>query len=274
VGKILEITQSLLNAMAKCPAQVYYSRIKDLRIPPGVAARKGSSVHKGAEHIHRVKVAKGIEPPEDEATDATRDEYMRLIKEEGVFLTPEEQENKSEVLNEGLNEALSAVKVYRRHIAPTLKEIALIEERLFADIGVGLPLSGKPDVIVDATNTDLKTSAKRWVEGTEHLTLQPTTYRLLLKANGFGPLPSRYVILSSMKSGPKDKSLIFDEGVCCEIRSTDRTDAQEEKLINRCAAVAAQLKHGDFPPGPPDQWWCTPKFCGYTGICKYYGGNP
>ena len=269
MSEITEITQSLLNSMAKCPAQVYYTRVKGIHIPPGIAARRGSATHKGAEVIHRVKADKGIIPPEDFATDAVRDEYMRLVTEEGVFLTPEEQENKNEVLNEGLNDAVSSVKVYRRHIAPILNEIALIEERLFADVGVGIPLSGKPDVIADAVNTDLKTG-KRWSVGNEHLTLQPTVYRLLLKHNGFGPLPSRYVILSPMKKGPKDESLIFEDGICVDVRDTDRTDAQEEKLIHRCAAVASMLKKGDFPPGPPDQWWCTPKFCGLYGtICKY-----
>jgi CRISPR/Cas system-associated exonuclease Cas4 (RecB family) len=271
---ITEITQSLINELAKCPHRVYLGRVKGIKIPPGVAARRGSMVHKGAEHIHRVKADTGADVPMDEATDAARDEFRRLVIEEGVYLDREEQSIKNELLNVALNEGVASVRTYRKHISPAMKDIAIVEERLYADVGAGIPISGQMDVVADGMLTDLKTSAKRWTDGQEDTLIQPAMYRLLLKANGFGPLDARYVILSPMKRGPKetDENIVFDseEGICCECRYTARTDEQEKKLIARIHAVAGMLKKGDFPPGPPDQWWCSEKFCGYfKTVCKY-----
>jgi hypothetical protein len=245
--------------------------VRGLIIPPGIAARKGSSVHKGAEVIHRAKVD-GKDITADDAADATRDEYRRLVTEEGVMLTPEEREDKNAVLNEGLNGAVAAVKSYRTHVSPGINQIALIEERLYADTGAGIPVSGKPDVVADGLLIDIKTAGKRWIAGQEDLQIQPTIYRMLLKENGFGPLPARYVILSPAKQQPKDNGCLYDpeHGVCVDTRDTERTDEHERKMKLRIKAVADMIQRGDFPPGPPDQWWCTPKFCGYYGtVCKY-----
>lgn len=254
---ITSITQSLLNQFAKCPHQVYLSRVKGILIPPGIAARKGSSVHKGAEYLHHVKAESGQNAPMDEATDAARDEYQRLVIEEGVFLTPEEKADKNQLLNTALNEAVSSVRTYRKHIIPAMRSVALVEERLYADVGADIPVSGKPDVVADGIINDIKTTGKRWNAGLEHTQMQPTIYRMLLKSNGYDPLPARYVILTALKTKPKDGT-IYDpeESVCCDCRNTERTDEQELKLVARIKAVYQQIKAGNFPPGPSDQWWC------------------
>ena len=77
------------------------------------------------------------------------------------------------------------MEFFHDKIAPKHKDIALCEERLFADIGVGYGVSGKPDVVHDKKMTDLKTAGKRWAKGKEHTLIQPVMYDILLEANGY-----------------------------------------------------------------------------------------
>jgi hypothetical protein len=270
---ITELTQSLIGGMSRCAYQVYLRQIKGIIIPPGIAARKGSSVHSGAEHAHRVKMETGKVAPLDEVTDATRDSFTKLITEEGVLLTPEDNENKNEVLNSSLNEAVSSVSMYHKHIVPTLDKIGMVEERLYADIGIGIPISGKPDLVADGAIRDLKTAGKRWSEGDEQKELQPDFYRLLLIKNDLPDLPFKYCKLSNLKNPPKNAgdNVTYDAeyGVCLDQRQTVRNDETANKLILRVKAVADMIKAGNFPPADPSGWICSPTWCGYYGICKY-----
>lgn len=272
---ITELTQSMLNMIAKCPAQFENRYVKGIIIPPGVAARKGSSVHKGAEHNYRHVIEKNVPAPLDEVQDATRDEFMSLVKNEGVWLADDEVSEKQTILAASMDEAVASSRFYHEHFAPLDKEIAIVEQRLYADIGCGIPISGKPDVVADGRIPDLKTAGKRWVVGREELELQPTMYRILCRENGLGELPFEYRILVNMKNAPKSGNAIWDKecGVCGEIRPAERTTDHEYALIARIANVKAMLDAGTFPPAYSDTWWCNPKWCGYFKMCPYTKGR-
>lgn len=272
---ISELTQSMINMFSRCAAQFENRYIKGIIIPPGVAARKGSSVHRGAEHNYRHIVDTGEPAPVDEVQDVTHDEFMRLVKEEGVWLADDEVPEKEQILTTSMDEAIAASRFYHQQFAPLDHEIGLVEERLYADIGCGIPISGKPDVVCDGRIPDLKTSGKRWVTGREDLEIQPTMYRILCRENGLGELPFEYRILVNMKNAPKGDNCIWDKetGVCGEIRPAERTAEHEESLKARIVTVKSMLDAGNFPPAFPDTWWCSPKWCGYFSKCKYTKGR-
>jgi len=269
------LTQSILNMYARCPYQVYLRYVKNIIIPPGVAARKGSSVHSGIEHNYRHKIEKGEPASIDEVQDATRDKFTTLIKDEGVWFNKKDIPQKNEILNESLNESLCSSTFHHTHIAPSEKEIALVEERLYADVGVGMPISGKPDVAVDRSLKDIKTSKKRWPKGRENEEIQVSIYRILLRENGFGDLPADFVILSNMKNGPKDENTLWDNElkVCGEIRKGNDTPEYEQSVLLRIKIVSKLIKQGDFPPSYPGSWWCSPSWCGWFGMCPYVKGR-
>ena len=75
---ITELTQSSINMFSRCSAQFEYRYVKNIIIPPGVAARKGSSVHKSAEYNYRHIVEKGNPAPLDEVKDLARDTFVNL----------------------------------------------------------------------------------------------------------------------------------------------------------------------------------------------------
>jgi len=274
---INELTQSSIGMFNRCGHQFYLRYIKGIIIPPGIAARKGSSVHTGAEVNYRSRIENGKPAPLDVVQDATRDKYTELVNGEGVWLSDDELSEKSTLLTEGQDQAIAMAAFYHLHMAPTDQEIALIEERLYADLGVGIPVSGKPDVVADGKLIDLKTAGKRWPARKEEEQIQPTVYRMLLRENGFGELDPEYRIMTNMKRGPKEtgNGVQYDPetGVCCDVRLAPRTQAHEDALKARIEAMMKAVNAGVFPPADPGGWACSPKFCGYWGACPYVKGR-
>lgn len=255
----------------RCGHQFYNRYIKGIIIPPGIAARKGSSVHSGAEHSYRHVIAHGVQAPLDEVCDATRDTFVQLVKDEGVWFADEDLHEKKELLSAGLDEAVNATKFYHKEVASDHSEIALIEERLYADIGLGMDISGKPDVVANRKLIDLKTAGKRWNAGREQKEIQPVLYKILLRENGFGDLPAEYVILTNMKGKPKSEGLLWDNElkVCGDLRPVKITENNENVVKLRIRKMIAALERGDFMPAYTDTWWCSPKWCGYYGGCPF-----
>ena len=270
---IEELTQSSVGMFYRCGHQFYQRYIRGIIIPPGIAARKGSSVHTGAEVNYRHRIETGEPVPIDVVEDATADEYKRLVKDEGVWMNDDELPESKQMIAAGHEQAIAIAGFYHTNLAPTDKKIALIEERLFADLGVGIPVSGKPDVVADGKLIDIKTANSRWAKGKEDLQIQPTVYRMLLRANDFGELDPEYRIMVNMTNGPKTTGdgVIWSPGtgVCCDIRPAHRNELHEADLIHRIKSMVACVNAGLFHPAEPDHWICSPKYCGYWGSCVY-----
>jgi len=96
------INQTILNAWSMCPERVRRRWIEGEIIPPGIAARIGSGVHKGAEVNHLAKIISGKDEPLDVIQDAARDGYMKSIQE-GVFFAPDEAASARKQLAEGVD---------------------------------------------------------------------------------------------------------------------------------------------------------------------------
>jgi len=252
------ISQSKANAFFRCAEQFRRIYLENERIAPGIALHKGRAVHSGAEHANRVKAATGNDAPLDEVTDATRDSFVNGSKCEGIFLLPEEVSEKRRILNEGLNESIELAAAYRIKVVPGFKEVAVVEEYMTADVGLELPISGKPDLTADGIIRDIKTAAKKWPAGKEDTEIQPTIYRMLLRENGKGELPAEFVILSNSKTG-----------VNIDVRQASRTERDEQVLKHRLQVMIDMMTAGIYPPAEPGSWMCSPRWCGFYYQCKY-----
>jgi hypothetical protein len=49
----------------------------------------------------------------------------------------------------------------------------------------------------------------------------------------------------------------------------DRTTEDCQALLRRIEAACKTLEAGAFPPCNPDDWMCSPKWCGYHDRCPY-----
>lgn len=115
------ITQSMLGMFLRCAHQFERRYIKGEIIPPGIAARQGSSTHKAAQVNREQKLHTQEALPLDDLQDAALDHYVKLIKEEGVFIPKEQLAEKDQLLAGGREAAVRLTKLYREALAPAIR---------------------------------------------------------------------------------------------------------------------------------------------------------
>jgi len=212
--------------------------------------------------------------------DTTRDEFLRLVNDEGVIIPKEDLyvEGKNKILGNAQDQAIrGAVSYTQKYLSVWVRKIALIEQRLYADIGVGLPISGKPDLVADGVLNDIKTNnGARWRVEDARFECQPTLYKMLLRENGFPELKARYTVITNMNKEPNTnihEGTIWDADnkTCIDVIDTERTTEDEKKLIAKIDTYIRMIDSGIFIPCRQGKgnWACTPKFCGYYSMCKY-----
>jgi hypothetical protein len=252
------ISQSMFGMFLRCASQFERRWINGEIIPPGIAARRGSAIHKAAEINHAQKLHSKEDLPIGDLQDAARDHYVLLVQEEGVFIPQDQVSGKERLLAEGLDAATRLTKLYHDALAPQIMPV-LVEERLTIDAGLDLPIKGTIDVLtVDNWMPDMKTAAKSKGASEAENSLQLTFYAGLV-ANHTGKWPEKVSleILVDNKT-PKLQSL-----------ETKRGPDDWAKLILRLQLFVAQLRTGLFPPCDPGHWLCSPAWCGYFQTCKY-----
>ena len=241
----------------RCGEQFRRRYIEKEIIPPGITARRGSAVHKAAEINHKQKIQTKKDMPLDDLKDATRDTYIHLIKEEGVFIPKEYASEKKKLLNEGLNQALSATEIYSDIVAPQIQPKKVeytIQKKLD---GFDLPLEGKVDVVNETGEViDLKVK-RRESQAWADREIQPSFYTLLLKDEGNYP-EFVYQIITPLKTTTNVQTL-----------RTRRTSQDIEILKMYIEAFIRDLETGNFKPCHPENWMCSPLYCGYYYTCKY-----
>lgn len=253
------ITQSILGMWYRCPQQVERRYFRGEIIPPGIAARRGSAVHKAAQINHQQKMMSLEDMPVDALQDAARDHYVKIVKEEGVFIPKDEISATPRLLGEGLDAAVRLTKLYRESLAPTITPI-LVEEKLSLIVPeLPLPVEGTIDVLTEVLALpDIKTADKSKRQEDADNSFQLTIYsRLVNEKVGQWPSKISLEVLVNNKE-PKHQTL-----------ETRRGPADFGALIPRIEIMLKQMEAGLFPPCDPGSWMCQAKFCGYFWTCKY-----
>jgi hypothetical protein len=242
----------------RCGEQYRHRYIEGEVIPPGIAARIGSGVHKGAEANYRAKMQTGHDLPLDAVQDAAAESYAKALRD-GVFFSPEEAPGAKLAMAEGKDTVVSLATLFRRELAPQIMP-ALVEEKITMDMpGVDLPIVAILDCYTqDKALRDLKTSGKKWSEDKAHGSHQPTAYREAIKAaTGEYPATICFDVLVSTKT-PALQTL-----------PTTRTPDDLAILARQFNIMVASIRAGIFPPAQPDHWCCSMKFCGYFFTCPH-----
>lgn len=160
---INSIHQSSLGMALRCGESFRRRYIEDEIIPPGIAAGRGTGVHKANEVNLKQKIKTKIDLPLSDLTDAARDGYVHAFRN-GVYLTKEDQPSKNTLLNDGLNDTIRLTELYRKEVAPEIKPIE-VERPFRLDVGLPLLLAGRIDMEEDFKVDDLKTAGMSWPEG-------------------------------------------------------------------------------------------------------------
>ncbi len=251
------LSASMLGTWLRCGEQFRRRYIEGERIPPGVSARRGSAVHKAAERNYNHKRLTGQDLPLADLHDACRDEYVRLIRDEGIYFAPEQLPEKASLLNRSLNEALTATTLFRNEIAP---KVMPLEAELWVeeDLGFGLPVVGILDLVEpEGRLSDLKIMDRKGQDWADR-ELQPTFYCALWHARtGAWPTGFRYDLIVPNKT-PVHVPL-----------STHRTQRHLAILARYVRNFLKDLQAGVFRPADPGHWVCRPLYCGYHLTCPY-----
>jgi hypothetical protein len=257
---ITYVSQSMYGQFNRCPQQFMRRWINGEITPPGIAARRGSSVHKAAEVNHVQKLLSSVDLPVEQLQEEARDEYVRLVTERGVFIPRDQVGEKNKLLAQGLDDATRLAKVYAEELAPQIQPI-WAERRVFLDAGLEVPLAGTIDVLaVGHILRDMKTSAKTQPQAFADNSIQLTWYAgLVAQESGIWPFRILMDVLITKKVAE------------LETLVTNRAPQDFANLIERVGIMLAQVETGLFPPCQPDNWMCSPKWCGYWYSCKWGG---
>ena len=253
------LTKTMIIMFFRCPAQFERRYVRNEIIPPGIAARQGSAVHKGAEVNHIQKITTKVDLAVEDIQDAARDHYIHLIKEEGVFIPADKVSGKNRLLAEGLDNTTRLAKLYAEEVAPKINPV-MVEEKLFWDHPeTGIPLSGTLDVLTEDNHLpDIKTSGKAKTQKEVDVSIDLTMYAGLV-ANHTGKWPNKVSLEVLVNSRtPKYQCL-----------ESTRGPNDFFVLVQRVKVVWAQIQTGLFPPCAPDFWMCSPDWCGYYNSCRY-----
>lgn len=252
------LSVSQLDMFIRCGEQYRRRYIEGEIIPPGIAARIGSGVHKAAEINWKEKMRTGEDMPLDAVQDCAAEAYHKALQG-GVFFAPDELAGAPLAMAEGKDTAVSLATLFRRELAPTIMP-SLVEEKIILELpGVELPVVTILDLYTeDKALRDLKTSGKKWSDDKAHSSHQPTAYREAVRqATGEYPAQLFFDVLVSTKT-PSLQSL-----------STQRNEQDTAILARKFQIMCASIEAGIFQPAQPDHWCCSPKFCGYYFTCPH-----
>ncbi len=260
---IKAIHQSMLSTFLRCAEQGRRIYIEGQRIPPGIAACRGTGVHHANKINLRQKIISGQDLPLDSIQDAARDGYVHALSN-GVFLPKEQVSAKKKLLNEGLNDAIRCSTVYLEKVAPEIIPVA-VEEHFEIDIGLELPLGGIMDIEREGRIDDLKTAGKSWPEGRIEKEIQPIFYSFVKeKISGVRPEFIYHILIAR-----RNKEGVFTSTDYQNQRLT-ASDAQYRILLAKIRVVLDMIQKGSFPPcDSSSNFLCTPMWCGFYRDCVY-----
>lgn len=263
---IESIHQSSLNMALRCGEQFRRRYIEGEIIPPGVAAGRGTGVHKANEVNLKQKVRTKEDLPLSDLQDAARDGYVHAFKN-GVYIAKQDLPAKNRILNDGLNDTIRCTKVYHEKVAHLIRPIA-IEQRFNIDVGLEFPLAGRIDYQEEPRVGDLKTTSKAWQQGRIKEEIQVPFYSYVHeKERGVRP-EFRYDVLIARRG--KDGNPTSED---YQPLVHTCTDADYRGLFAKLRLFITMYKAGVFPPTNPTNWVCSQKWCGYWETCPYVGNS-
>jgi len=253
----VHISQSRLFTYLKC-GEIYRRRYPEKEIiPPGIAATRGKSLHKGVELNNRFKLKNKKDISKKELIRITDSEFSKIIKGEGIYLTKEEKTQRKTIIGKGRDETVKLTGLYSEEVAPLImpKKIELefeipCEEHL---------LTGRIDNIdIEDALRETKTANRRKnqkeVDASDQLTF--------------------YALAHNWLFNKPPKKIIMDNLVCTKVAKYDPIETTRNYqdmtiLIRRIYAAFDGMKKGVYLPTNPVNWWCDPKWCGYYETCKF-----
>jgi hypothetical protein len=266
------LSHAQASTLLQCGYKYFLMYIERVHMATVARMFQGSSVHKGVEHVLKVKMQTGRLPSIKEALDA----YSTAFEDEKG--TVEDWEGAEPGAVKDLGAKLS--KIYFEEVAPKAAPIAV--EKTFSTIiksrdgKMHLPVLGRIDsiqVMIDnperaydpeaASNMprhmqrihDLKVVTNKWAEGKLANSLQFATYAAV---EGIPNVQADLLVKGQAKI-PRPR---YEE------QSTVITPNDANHAIGVLQDVATSISLGHWSKTDPGNWWCSKKWCGVWHECR------
>ncbi len=258
------ISASQLTLYETCGEAYRRRYIEGERIPPGMAAHKGSGVHGGAQYNFTQKIDTHKDLPIDDIIEVAITSFEKRLNSDDVLLLPEEVEQGRKVIIGKTKDAVSRLTtLLAEEVAPKYQPILVEQKQKILlpksshDLVCILDLADDKDRVVDF-KTGTKKKPKGMADESEQLTFQALTF----KAHT-GRMPSEITLECLIdKKVPENQTL-----------TTTRNMAHIEGLIARINTMQAGIEAGIYIPTTADNWKCSPRWCGYFQTCPYTKGR-
>lgn len=245
--------------LSKCGVQFQYRYLDGIKIPPAVALVVGTAVHKGVAADLTEKIAKGTLLPEEQVKDIARDALVAEWQK-GVTLDEDYSamgEKKAEAA--ATDTAVALARLHHTQVAPGINPTHVERPWVLDITGLPIQLAGTIDVQEGLkVLRDTKTASKSPAAETADKSLQLTTYALAVKMHD-GAIPEKFALDYLVNT--KTPKLVQLE--------SKRTDQDFKHLQARIYQAHRMIETGVFQPAAVDSWICTPRFCGYWGMCEF-----
>ena len=96
------LSASQLSRFTRCAEMWRRQYIEGDIVPVGAAAHIGQAVHKAAEINFRQKIQSRTDLPADVLQDAAVQEFIRSVRDEGIYFTPKQRQNVQQFLAQSL----------------------------------------------------------------------------------------------------------------------------------------------------------------------------
>ena len=253
------ISWSQIDMFNRCPRQWAFRYIEEMRIPPSGALVEGSVYHQTLENNFRMKLETGKDLHVDECLDMFSDIWDKRVSDEEAIDWEDEQPG--DIKDEGF-ELVETYMTQRAHLVmPKLVEHVAIRKVLGIEVVSVLDLVTNEEKIVDH-----KTSSRMWNQDQADSHGQATTYNFTLDKI----VPVQFhVAVKPTKTLPAR----------IQILETKRSMKEILWWVKMVEEILSQMQSGVYPPRPGG-WYCSPKYCGFWGLCQekcsvsiFTGGN-
>jgi len=241
----------------RCGEQGRRRYIEGEIIPPGVAAGRGTGVHKANEVNLREKVKTSKDMSLGDLHDVARDGYVNSFRN-GVYIPRSRLSEKKKLLNQGLNDTIRCTTIYKQKAAPLIHPVDVESQFEITVEGIDLPLAGRMDYQDEPTVGDLKTSSKTWHKDRIRDEIQVPFYSFVHEhERGIRPKFVYHVLIARRnKVGePTGEDYQPLEHTC--------SDKDYNALFAKITMFMKMLKAEVFPPANPTAWWCNREYCGF-----------
>lgn len=250
-----QIHVSGMTQHAACGVQFERRHIRGEKLPPAAAMVVGTAVDAAVTTNLQAKIDTGELLSVEQVSDIARDRLHREWSLSEIIL------GEGDSLDQSVDKSTALAELHARRLAPTI-EPTHVDRRVTLELpGYDFELTGAIDIQTDEKIRDTKTGRAAPQQSQADTSLQLTMYDLF-RQTADGETTGR-VGLDVLWQTPAKKQNNL------RVIDSRRTAADHQALLERAAVMNRSIEAGIFVPANPDDWRCSPDWCGYFHTCPY-----